>query len=280
MRHKAWCGIGKVPYCFSRSSVEFQGHTGWKIYNFDPKLSIARLQFQITDGYEMMHKAWNGMYPVTCGGHLWQGRKKLTILTWIQHFQTVTPVWITDSYEMMHKAWRDMEEVSYYFSRSSVKFLGHTGKKDPDLSQIWHFWQGWGTCICSTQVLNFFYSFFTHTHEFQSNCTRTCTHTRGQVLGYFYGHWPEYWYSMGHWKYKDENHHTCETNSLTFDKGIVPNWFILLWFEYMMHWYVGCDCKFHNFFKFYFHWKVNWIMIKFMFIIVIRPSPFSHSTSG
>ena len=29
--HKAWCSIEEVPYYFSRSSMNFQGHTGWKI---------------------------------------------------------------------------------------------------------------------------------------------------------------------------------------------------------------------------------------------------------
>ena len=36
MMHKAWSSIGEVPYCFSRSSVKFQGHTGQKIVDFDP----------------------------------------------------------------------------------------------------------------------------------------------------------------------------------------------------------------------------------------------------
>ena len=27
MVHKAWCCLGEVPYCFSRSSAKFQGHT-------------------------------------------------------------------------------------------------------------------------------------------------------------------------------------------------------------------------------------------------------------
>ena len=45
--------------------------------------------------------------------------------------------------------------------------------------------------------------------------------------------------------------------------------------------YMGCDYKFHTFFQFYHHWKINWITIfMFMFINVIRPSPVSHSTSG
>ena len=34
--HKAWSNIEEVPYCFSRSSVTFQGHTGQKIVNFYP----------------------------------------------------------------------------------------------------------------------------------------------------------------------------------------------------------------------------------------------------
>ena len=36
MIHKAWCCLGQVPYCFSRSSVKFQGHTALKIVEFDP----------------------------------------------------------------------------------------------------------------------------------------------------------------------------------------------------------------------------------------------------
>ena len=36
MMHKAWSCIEEVPYCFSRSSVKFQGHTDLKITEFDP----------------------------------------------------------------------------------------------------------------------------------------------------------------------------------------------------------------------------------------------------
>ena len=36
MLHKAWSSIEEVPYCFSRSSVKFQGHTALKINKFDP----------------------------------------------------------------------------------------------------------------------------------------------------------------------------------------------------------------------------------------------------
>ena len=36
MMHRAWSSIVEVPYCFSRSSVKFHGHTALKIVEFDP----------------------------------------------------------------------------------------------------------------------------------------------------------------------------------------------------------------------------------------------------
>ena len=36
MMHKAWSSIEEVPYCFARSSVQFQGRTALKIVEFDP----------------------------------------------------------------------------------------------------------------------------------------------------------------------------------------------------------------------------------------------------
>ena len=36
MMHKAWSSIEGVPYCFSRSSIKFQGHAALKIVEFDP----------------------------------------------------------------------------------------------------------------------------------------------------------------------------------------------------------------------------------------------------
>ena len=36
MLHKAWNSKEEMPYCFPRSSIKFQGHTGQKITDFDP----------------------------------------------------------------------------------------------------------------------------------------------------------------------------------------------------------------------------------------------------
>ena len=38
---------------------------------------------------------------------------------------------------MVHKAWHNIEEVPYYFSRSSIKFQGHKGWKIDYLNPIW-----------------------------------------------------------------------------------------------------------------------------------------------
>ena len=41
MQKKAWCCIGEVPYCFSRSFIKFQGHTGPNIADFCPELGVS-----------------------------------------------------------------------------------------------------------------------------------------------------------------------------------------------------------------------------------------------
>ena len=45
----------------------------------------------------------------------------------------------TPNYEMLHKAWSSIEEVPYYFSRSSVKFQGHTALKIAEFDPDWAF---------------------------------------------------------------------------------------------------------------------------------------------
>ena len=94
MMHKAGNNIEDVSYCFSRSSIKFQGHTGQKIADFDP----------------------NWAFP-DCSSNL------------------NSPM----DFEMMHKAWCNIEEVPYCFPRSSIKFQGHTGQKIADFDPNWAF---------------------------------------------------------------------------------------------------------------------------------------------
>ena len=58
MMHKAWSRLGEVPFCFSRSSVKFQGRTAKENQRFLPKLRVLGLllHFEFIDGYKMMHK--------------------------------------------------------------------------------------------------------------------------------------------------------------------------------------------------------------------------------
>ena len=53
---------------------------------------------------------------------------------------------ITHGYEMMHKAWSSIEEVPYCFSRSSVKFQGHTALK------IVKFYPNWAFTDCNSSL--------------------------------------------------------------------------------------------------------------------------------
>ena len=70
MMQKACSSVEEVPYCFSRSSVKFQRHMG-KNVNFDPQsVSAMYLQFEFTDGFEMMHKTSCSIeeVPYYCSG--------------------------------------------------------------------------------------------------------------------------------------------------------------------------------------------------------------------
>ena len=61
---KAWCCLGEVPYVFSRSSAKFQSHTAKTFVDFDPNLAILDFQFEFTNGFETMQKAWSSLEDV------------------------------------------------------------------------------------------------------------------------------------------------------------------------------------------------------------------------
>ena len=143
MMHKAWSGIEEVPYCFSRSYIKLQGH-GYKNRRFWPKLAVSRLylQFEFTNGFEMMHKAWSSIEEVPyCFSRSYIKLQGHTALIWPK--LGVSGLYlqfeITDGYEIMHKAWSSIEEVPYCFSRSFVKFQGHTALKIVKFHPNWAF---------------------------------------------------------------------------------------------------------------------------------------------
>ena len=97
MMHRAWSSIVEVPYCFSRSYIKLQGHMALKIVEFDPNWGVSglQLQFEFTNGYEMLHKAWNSKErcPIVFQGHPSNFKvtryKTSPILTQIGRFRTI-----------------------------------------------------------------------------------------------------------------------------------------------------------------------------------------------
>ena len=100
--YKASCCLGKVPYCFSRSSVKFEGHTTKKIVDFDPNWAFPDCNSSLNSPMAMKWctklEAALKRCPIVFQGYpsnfkvTWD--KTLQILTRIEGFRTVTPVWI------------------------------------------------------------------------------------------------------------------------------------------------------------------------------------------
>ena len=67
------CGIEQVLYCFSKSSIKFQGHTGQKITNYDPNWAFPDCNLSLTSPMDLK---WctklDGVYkkcPIVFRGH-------------------------------------------------------------------------------------------------------------------------------------------------------------------------------------------------------------------
>ena len=97
MMHKAWSSIEKVPYCFSRSSVKFQGHTSLKIVEFDPNWAFPDCNSSLNSPMAM--KCYTKLEtakercPIVFQGHPPNFKvtrvKTLPILTQIGRFRTI-----------------------------------------------------------------------------------------------------------------------------------------------------------------------------------------------
>ena len=102
MMHKAWSSVEEVPYCFSRSSIKFQGHTALKITEFDPDWASpdcnSSLNSQMATKWCTKLEVTLKRCPIVFQGHPSNFKvtrlKKSSILTQIGRFRTVTLVWI------------------------------------------------------------------------------------------------------------------------------------------------------------------------------------------
>ena len=138
MMHKAWRCLEEVPYCFSRSSIKFQGHTAKKS-SILTQIGCCRTvtpfwihQWLWNDAQNLKQHRRGALFFFQ--GHSLNFRvardKKLPILTRIERFRTVTPYWINSW------LWNNAQSLiahrrgAYCFSRSFVQFQGHTAKKN------------------------------------------------------------------------------------------------------------------------------------------------------
>ena len=92
----------------------------WHIFHYVPLIVyIMKFSGVITDDKSDVHAKGQGQ----------RAKIKVTEVTaQLNRFWTVTPVGFTNDDEMMNEAWCCLVEVSYCFSRSSVKFQSHTAK--------------------------------------------------------------------------------------------------------------------------------------------------------
>ena len=97
MIHRAWSSQVEVPYCFSRSSVKFQGHTALKIFEFDPNWAFPESNSSLNSPMAMKCctklETAKERCPIVFQGHpsnFKVTRDKISpILTQIGHFRTI-----------------------------------------------------------------------------------------------------------------------------------------------------------------------------------------------
>ena len=97
MMHKAWSSIEEVPYCFSRSSIKFQGDIALKIVEFDSNWAFPDCNSSLNSPMAMKCctklETPKKRCPIVFQGHPWNFKvtrdKTSPILTQIGRFRTI-----------------------------------------------------------------------------------------------------------------------------------------------------------------------------------------------
>ena len=97
MMHRAWSSIEEVPYCFSRSSIKFQGHIALKIVEFDPNWAFPDCNSSLNSPMAMKCctklETAKKRCPIVFQGHPSNSKvtrdKTSRILTQIGRFRTI-----------------------------------------------------------------------------------------------------------------------------------------------------------------------------------------------
>ena len=134
MMHKAWSSIEEAPYCFSRSSVKFQGHIALKIVEFDSNWVFPDCNSSLNSPMAMKCctklETAKKRCPIVFQSHSSNFKvtqdKTSPILTQIGRFRTIGRSQLSNPSDLP-------------CSRSSVKFQGHTALKIVEFDRDWAF---------------------------------------------------------------------------------------------------------------------------------------------
>ena len=124
MMHEAGMGIEEVPYCFSMSSVKFQGHRTQKIANIDliwafPDCHSNLNLLMTTKWCIKLEETWERcpiVFQCHLSNFLVMGDNKMPVLTRFEHFRTVSPS------QMHWWLWNDTQSWKGHGRRSLLFF--------------------------------------------------------------------------------------------------------------------------------------------------------------
>ena len=161
-----------MVYYFSKSSVKFQGHAGQKIIDFVPNERFRAVTSAWIHWRSHETKKSPILTRIECfrtatpvwihwwlwkDAQIWTEYRRCTLLfskvihqISRSHGTKNCRFWpglcvsglyllfeFTNGFERMHIAWHNEEDMLYCSSRSSIKFLCHTGWKIDDFNPIW-----------------------------------------------------------------------------------------------------------------------------------------------
>ena len=130
------------------SSITFQGQTAKKKRRFFTQIRCFRTvtpvwtQWWLWNDAKSLKQHWRGallFFKVICQISRSQGMKNRRFWPELSVSGLYLQFEFTDGFQKMHKAQRSMEEVSYCFSRSSIKSEGHRGQKIAAFDPNWAF---------------------------------------------------------------------------------------------------------------------------------------------
>ena len=152
MMHKAWSSIEEVPYCFSRSSVKFQGHIALKIVEFDSNWAFPDCNSSLNSPMAMKCctklETAKKRCPIIFQGHSSNFKvtrdKTSPILTQIGRFRTIGRSQLPNPSDL--PCWKsDSQLVKYVSNDQWLIFVNILATLLSKILQIW--------CSCCFQCI-------------------------------------------------------------------------------------------------------------------------------